>query len=107
DMSEVQRREYWAQAGVPYRAFYAYEETLAVFGDQPGAPQSLLSSFERIASHITQGAADRLPPMEESLRLRTRLRFTRTAAPAAEEVVLDFTAEDQLWAEWIASVLTG
>ncbi|MGH3159643.1 MAG: FxSxx-COOH system tetratricopeptide repeat protein [Streptosporangiaceae bacterium] len=107
DMSDQQRREYWASIGVPYRPFYAYEETLAVFGDPPGAPASLLSSFERITSHITQGAVDRLPPMEESLRLRTRLRFGRRQRAAAQEVVLDFTAEDQLWAEWIASVLTG
>ena len=27
---------------VPYQAFYAYEETLATFGDPPGAPGTLL-----------------------------------------------------------------
>ena len=37
-MSSTQRREYWAAVEVPYRAFYAYEETLAVFGDPPGLP---------------------------------------------------------------------
>lgn len=108
-MTDRQRGEYWTSIGVPYRPFYAYEETLAVFGDPPGAPTSILSSFERITAHITQGAVDRLPPMEESLRLRTRLRFARgrAAAAAGDEIILDFTAEDQLWAEWIASVLTG
>jgi MinD-like ATPase involved in chromosome partitioning or flagellar assembly len=106
-MSEEQRREYWTQVGVPYRAFYSYEETLAVFGDPPGSPTSLLSSFERITARITRGAVDRLPPMEESLRLRTRLRFARRLSAEAEEVVLDFRPEDQLWAEWIAGVLTG
>ncbi|HEX4062657.1 MAG TPA: FxSxx-COOH system tetratricopeptide repeat protein [Streptosporangiaceae bacterium] len=106
-MSDGQRREYWASIGVPYRPFYAYEETLAIFGDPPGAPTSLLSSFERITAQVTEGAVDRLPPMEESLRLRTRLRFSRSQNVTAEEVVLDFLAEDQLWAEWIASVLAG
>ena len=106
-MSDEQRREYWTQVGVPYRAFYSYEETLAVFGDPPGSPTSLLSSFERITAQVTRGAVDRLPPMEESLRLRTRLRFARRQPAEGEEVTLDFSPDDQLWAEWIAGVLTG
>jgi hypothetical protein len=106
-MSEGQRREYWAEVEVPYRAFYAYEETLAVFGDTPSSPASLLSSFERIAARITQGAVSALPPMEDSLRLRTRLLFARRQQSSADEVVLDFSPEDQLWAEWITAVLVS
>ena len=106
-MPDEQRWEYWRQVGVPYRAFYSYEETLAVFGDSPGSPSSLLASFERITAYITRGAVDRLPPVEESLRLRTRLRFIRRLYAVPVEVVLDFSPEDQLWAEWIAGVLTS
>jgi tetratricopeptide (TPR) repeat protein len=106
-MSESARRAYWSAVEVPYKAFYAYEETLAVFGDEPGSPNTLLSSFERIAAHITQGAVTELPPMEESLRLSTRLRFARRQPPSASDVVLDFVPPDQLWAEWIAAVLTA
>jgi FxsC-like protein len=106
-MSEEERRGYWAQVAVPYRAFYAYEETLAAFGDTPGAPGSLLASFERITACITNGAVTGLPAMEESLRLRTRLRFTRDVRPTAAGVMLDFAPADQHWAEWIAAVLAG
>ena len=29
---------YWASVEVPYKPFYAFEETLATFGDDPGSP---------------------------------------------------------------------
>ena len=106
-MSEMERREYWAGVEVPYQAFYAYEETLAVFGDRPGSPNSMLSSFERITARITEGSVSALPPMDEALRLRTRLKFSRGEPSGADEVVLDFSPEDELWAEWIAAVLAS
>jgi MinD-like ATPase involved in chromosome partitioning or flagellar assembly/tetratricopeptide (TPR) repeat protein len=104
-MPDSQRREYWAAVEVPYRAFYAYEETLAVFGDVPGSPTSLLASFERIAAQITDGAIDALPAMEESLRLRTKLLFTRRAPSETDKIVIDCGPEDQVWAEWITGIL--
>ena len=76
-MTDAQRRAYWVNVEVPYRAFYAFEETLAVFNDTPGSPTSMLSSFERIASYITDGAVTGLPGMDEDLRNNTRLRFVR------------------------------
>lgn len=104
-MSEEERRQYWAEVEVPYRSSYAYEETLAAFGDAPGLPGSLLSSYERVAARITGGAITTLPPMDEWLRLRTRLLFARGQTSAPVRVVLDFSPEDQLWAEWIAAAL--
>jgi tetratricopeptide (TPR) repeat protein len=106
-MTEGQRREYWAEVEVSYQPSYAYEETLAVFGDRPGSQTSLLSSYERIAARITRNAVTTLPPREEWLRLRTRLLFSRTQSSSPPEVVLDFSPEDQLWAEWIAAVLAS
>jgi tetratricopeptide (TPR) repeat protein/MinD-like ATPase involved in chromosome partitioning or flagellar assembly len=106
-MSEEERRRYWAEVEVPYRSAYAYEETLAAFGDPPSLPASLLSSYERIAARITGGAITNLPPMDEWLRLRTRLLFTRGQTSAPVRVVLDCSPEDQLWAEWIAAVLAN
>ncbi len=104
-MSLQERHEYWAAVEVPYQPSYAYEEMLAVFGDKPGSPRSLLSSYERIVARITGGAVTTFPPREEWLRLRTRLLFSRTPSSSPPEVVLDFSPEDQLWAEWIAAVL--
>ncbi len=106
-MSDEQRSEYWTEVEVPYRPSYAYEETLATIGDRPGSQTSLLSSYERLAARITGGAVRTLPPREEGLRLRTRLLFSRTQSSSPFEVVLDFTPEDQLWAEWIAAVLAS
>jgi MinD-like ATPase involved in chromosome partitioning or flagellar assembly len=105
-MSEDQRRVYLAEAQVPYRASYAYEETLAAFADRPGSLTGLLSHYEQLVARITSGTVSTLPPREEWLRLQTRLRFSRTASHPSE-IVLDFSPEDQLWAEWIAAVLAS
>jgi len=101
-MSEAERRDYWSAVEVPYQAFYAYEETLAVFGDKPGSPTTLLSSFERIVAQVTQGAVTTLPRMDETLRLSTRLLFARKPPSS---VILDFSPVDQLWAECVANGL--
>ena len=38
DLTQEQTAQYWASVEVPYQPFYAYEETLATFGDDPGSP---------------------------------------------------------------------
>jgi MinD-like ATPase involved in chromosome partitioning or flagellar assembly len=106
-MSEAERRAYWTEVEVPYRSLYAYEETLATIGDRPGSQSGLLPSYERITAWITRGEVATLPPREEWLRLRTRLLFSRTQSAETAMVVLDHRPEDQLWAEWVASVLAG
>src|SRR5690349_17392957 len=40
DMAPAERQDYWAKVEVPYRPYYAFEETLAAFGDMPGSPGS-------------------------------------------------------------------
>ncbi|MEK8107503.1 hypothetical protein NKG94_24610 [Micromonospora sp. M12] len=72
-MTEAERRRYWAAVEVPYRPFYAYEETLATFGDPPGSPTSLLAAFETLTGILTDGAVTALPMMDESVRERARL----------------------------------
>ena len=106
-MSPEQRRHYWAEVEVPYQPGYAYEETLAAFGDRPGTADSLLSSYERITARITANDVTRLPPRQEWLRLRTWRKFSRTPSASPAEIVIDFSPQDQLWAEWIAAVLAG
>ncbi len=85
-MSGAERRSYWADVEVPYRPAYSYEETLAVFGDQPGSPTSLLASFERLTGHITGGAVTSMPSGDERLRNRTRLMFNRKVLPPDGEL---------------------
>ena len=106
-VSEQDREEYWSGVAVPYQPFYAYEETLAVFGDRPGSPTSLLASFERIAALVSDGAVNRLPPMDETVRNRTKQLFVRPAPLQGDQFVLEFDPEDQAWGEWIAWALRG
>ena len=106
-MTEAERREYWLTVEVPYRAYYAYEETLATFGDIPGSRTTLLSAYETLTSHITGGRIGALPRMDEALRRRTVARFERKPAVADELIVLRHVPEDTAWAEWVQAVLTA
>lgn len=101
-MSESDRRKYWSEVEVPYRAFYAYEETLAVFGDPPGSRTSLLAAYETLTEYITDGKHTSLPPMDERLRIREKGRYERRYPDMPDdEIILRYAPEDQVWAEWI------
>ena len=105
DMTDAQRRAYWNTVEVPYRPYYAYEEMLAVFGDQSGVPGSMLSAYERITGYITDGEVTSLPVIAEELRTSTRARFDRKLPPESKQIIIDFLPDDQIWAEWIGAVL--
>jgi tetratricopeptide (TPR) repeat protein len=105
-MSADQRSEYWSSVEIPHQAFYAYEETLAVFGDKPDMPGSLLAAFERLTARITENAITALPRMEEQLRLRTMAKFERGSPITGDLFVIESLGADQAWAEWIAAVLS-
>ncbi|MBB5869102.1 MinD-like ATPase involved in chromosome partitioning or flagellar assembly/tetratricopeptide (TPR) repeat protein [Allocatelliglobosispora scoriae] len=105
-LSDVERQAYWNAVQIPYQAFYGYEETLATFADQPGGTGTLLSAYETLTHHITGGEVRALPPMEEAVRSRVAARFIRRPSVAEDEVVLRFAPQDQVWAEWVAHVLT-
>ena len=38
EMTQAESAAYWASMEVPYKPFYAFEEVLATFGDEPGSP---------------------------------------------------------------------
>jgi tetratricopeptide (TPR) repeat protein len=97
---------YWGSVEIPYRPYYAYEETLATFGDEKGDPKSLLSAFERLTSVVSDGEVTTLPPIQESVRLRCRDAFIRRRPPTtAAELVVAYTAENRMWADWVESLL--
>jgi CO dehydrogenase nickel-insertion accessory protein CooC1 len=97
---------YWASVEVPYKPFYAFEETLATFGDDPGSPASLLSSFERIADSVTAGQVTAMGPLAEDLRLQYKEAFARRQPASSTQVYLSYVPEDRMWADWIEAVLT-
>ena len=98
--------QYWGSVEVPYRPFYAFEETLATFGDGPAAPASLLASYERITGEVTSGEVMAMPPLAEDLRLRYRDAYTRHQPISSALVFLSYAPEDRMWADWIDSILT-
>jgi MinD-like ATPase involved in chromosome partitioning or flagellar assembly/tetratricopeptide (TPR) repeat protein len=104
-MNEYQ--EYWAATQIPYQAFYAYEETLATFGDPPGTPGTLLAAYEKLTGRITEGVVTSLPPIDESLRLQVKNQFVRYPELVEERIRLRFWPEDEVWAEWIEYVLAS
>ena len=104
-LTKEQHNQYWATAEVPYLPFYAFEETLATFGDQPGTANSLLAAFERLTDVITAGEVSAMPPMSDDLRLQYRDLFIRRPPTPAASVLLTYVPEDRIWAEWIEFVL--
>ncbi|MGN9911821.1 FxSxx-COOH system tetratricopeptide repeat protein [Phytohabitans sp. LJ34] len=104
-LSESEREEYWRAVELPYRPFYAFEEILATFGDRPGSASSLLSAYEALTHHITEGAVTRLAPVHDPLRAYTLAQFTRRSAVVEEELALAYVPADQVWAEWIERLL--
>lgn len=98
---------YWGAVEIPYRPYYAYEETLATVSDEPGLANSLLSAFERLTGVITEGGVDAMPTMPEPVRLRCKDAFTRRRPSATRtDVALAYVAENRMWADWIESLLT-
>ncbi|MCX5557477.1 FxSxx-COOH system tetratricopeptide repeat protein [Streptomyces sp. NBC_00038] len=97
---------YWGNVEIPYRPYYAYEETLATVGDESGIANSLLSAFERLTSVISDGEITSLPPVPEPVRLRCRDAFLRRRPLAATaDVVLAYAAENRTWADWADAIL--
>ncbi|GAA1977670.1 FxSxx-COOH system tetratricopeptide repeat protein [Catenulispora subtropica] len=103
-MDEERSTQYWASVEIPYRPFYAYEETLATFGDAPGLPTSLLAAFERLTAEITMGRVTGLPAIDEPRRRRVLEGFTRRTA-AKVRPLIHYVAEDRMWADWVREIL--
>lgn len=101
-------REYWGRVQIPYKTFYAYEEVLAAFGDQPGQPGSLLAACERLTGEISSGVVTALPPMPEQERADfLKTHFTRRMPTEPAEILLSYVSEDRPWAEWLSAALEG
>ncbi|WP_405879594.1 FxSxx-COOH system tetratricopeptide repeat protein [Streptomyces sp. NBC_01136] len=97
---------YWGAVEIPYRPYYAYEETLATVGDESGITNSLLSAFERLTAVISDGAVTSLPPVPEQVRLRCRDAFLRRRPMAtAADVLIAYAPENRMWADWVAALL--
>lgn len=97
--------QYWTSVEVPYKPFYAFEEILATFGDDPGSPGSLLSAYERITRWVTGGEVRSMPPMDESLRHRYLDAFARQQLSPSDQVYLSYVSENSSWAIYLEAIL--
>ncbi|HET6355328.1 FxSxx-COOH system tetratricopeptide repeat protein [Streptomyces sp.] len=104
-MDGHQLARYWGSVEIPYRPFYAYEEILATFGDPPNLSSSILSACERLTSVLTDGLVSTLPPIDEAERIRHVSAYSRRRPSPPSNVLLPYVAEDQMWADWLESVL--
>ena len=77
-----EREYYWGRAEVLYQPYFAYDEVLAVFADQRRHPNSMLASFEAIASYVTRGEVTELGPIPDNLRQSTLKLFVAERAQA-------------------------
>jgi MinD-like ATPase involved in chromosome partitioning or flagellar assembly len=71
DKSEVSLSEqstYWTKVETNYVTFYAFEEVLAVFKDEPGRGGTMLAANEGIARWITEDVVRSLNPIDEERR---------------------------------------
>jgi len=106
-LGPAETARYWGSTEIPYRPFYAYEETLATFGDPPGLTSSILSAMERLTGWITDGAVTAMPTLNEAERLRILGAFTRKRPPSPSDLLLAYAPEDRMWADWISAVLSA
>lgn len=107
DMDAEQLKAYWPSVEIPYKPFYAFEETLATFGDEPGSPTTLLAAYERLTAAITADEVKALKPMTPADRLANLARFARRRIPAPTKVLLTYVPSDRMWADWIEAVLVA
>lgn len=104
-MSRQEANSYWLSVEIPYRPYYAFEETLATFGDAPGSPNSMLAAFERLTKVITGGRVGEYVPLDEELRVATLERFTRRGPTEISDVFIGYVSADRPWVDWMALVL--
>lgn len=105
-LGESDVEKYWGRVEIPYKIFYAYEETLAAFGDRPSQENSLLAAYERLAGELMDEQLEWTPPTE-SVRRSWLAEFERRAPTEPSPVVIVYAPRDRMWAEWIAAELRG
>lgn len=105
-LDPARRAEYWSDISIPHRPFYAFEEILAVFGDEIGGRQTLLGAYQKLTEYLTHGEVSELPALDPREREQWLRRYERRGADQITEVELDYEPEDEIWAEWLARVLT-
>ena len=87
-MSHKDQEDYWANVEIPYITWYAYEEVLATFRDQPNTRDSLLAAYQQLTRFLTKNKISTLIPPEPMLREEVLNKFTRMKHFLSEKEVV-------------------
>ncbi len=96
--------KYWGIIEIPYKVFYAYEETLATFGDRPFQENTLLAAYERLAGELV-GEDCAFAGISETVRRGWLAEFEQRGSANPGPVLICYTPRDRVWAEWISHQL--
>lgn len=87
-LSNSAEGKYWGQVDVPYDPYFAFQEILATIVDSRGVRDSVLSSFEQIASFLTNGEVSELRQLPKSQRQEILDKYLQGARPRGVRDVL-------------------
>jgi hypothetical protein len=101
--------DYWGRVETLYVPWYAYEEMLAPFADDPYESNSVLAAAERLTSYLTDGAVHKLDPIDDTLRAETKAAFLRGSSSASAEapafdVYVSYSRKD---GDWVSAELVS
>ncbi|GIH06955.1 hypothetical protein Rhe02_50220 [Rhizocola hellebori] len=92
--------KYWGSVEIPYKVFYAYEETLAAFGDRSHQEGTLLAAYERLASELV-GERCTLAAISEASRQAWAAEFEHRGVANPDNILIAYIPRDRIWAEWV------
>lgn len=84
-LSETERKEYWGKVEIPYIPWYAYEEVLVTFRDNPYQRDSLLSAIEQLVTYLTDKEIHELVAPSDLQREKILSKFIRQFSRNAPE----------------------
>jgi MinD-like ATPase involved in chromosome partitioning or flagellar assembly len=76
-LSEKEREEYWGNVEIPYIPWYAYEEVLVTFRDNPAQRESLLAAIEQLVIYLTDKEVSELVAPSQEEREKILPKFSR------------------------------
>jgi MinD-like ATPase involved in chromosome partitioning or flagellar assembly len=79
--SEIEREEYWGNVEIPYIPWYAYEEVLATFRDDPYQRYSLLAAIEQLVTFLTNKKVTKLVAPSQEKREEILSKFIQQFSP--------------------------
>src|ERR1035441_8903159 len=88
-MTEEQKDKYWGESDVPYIPFYAFEENLAYFRDDPDSKTSVLAAMRLIAGRLTGTEIADLPKLDPQVHAEIVAAYDAFSATKIAGAVLE------------------